>query len=122
MLAGLDGLGSDDARQSFVNQLQMTLFTWIEQNPSLTSRLYVLDGPSGSLSLRWSVKTACAGRGAFGISVRRIEFDRLESISKLALQCFKPLARHQRVAAKSQTDHGQVFVCQSLPCTGDFLL
>jgi len=43
MLAGLDGLGSDDARQSFVNQLQMTLFTWIKQNPSLTSRLYVLD-------------------------------------------------------------------------------
>jgi DNA helicase HerA-like ATPase len=39
----LSGLGSDDARQSFVNQLQMTLFTWIKQNPSLTSRLYVLD-------------------------------------------------------------------------------
>jgi len=34
---------SDDARQFFVNQLQMTLFTWIKQNPSPTSRLYVLD-------------------------------------------------------------------------------
>jgi hypothetical protein len=39
----LSGLGSDDARQSFVNQLQMTLFTWIKQNPSPTGRLYVLD-------------------------------------------------------------------------------
>jgi DNA helicase HerA-like ATPase len=39
----LAGLGSDEARQSFVNQLQMTLFTWIKQNPSLTGRLYVLD-------------------------------------------------------------------------------
>ena len=39
----LAGLGSDEARQSFVNQLQMTLFTWIKQNPSPTGRLYVLD-------------------------------------------------------------------------------
>jgi hypothetical protein len=39
----LAGLGSDEARQSFVNQLQMTLFTWIKQNPSETGRLYVLD-------------------------------------------------------------------------------
>jgi hypothetical protein len=39
----LAGLGSDSARQSFVNQLQMTLFTWIKQNPSPTGRLYVLD-------------------------------------------------------------------------------
>ena len=39
----LSGLGSNDARQSFVNQLQMTLFTWIKQNPSLTGQLYVLD-------------------------------------------------------------------------------
>jgi DNA helicase HerA-like ATPase len=37
------GLGSDAARQSFVNQLQMTLFTWIKQNPSPTGRLYVLE-------------------------------------------------------------------------------
>src|SRR5260370_12528543 len=39
----LAGLGSDAARQSFVNQLQMTLFTWIKQDPSPTGRLYVLD-------------------------------------------------------------------------------
>jgi hypothetical protein len=39
----LAGLASDEARQSFVNQLQMALFTWIKQNPSPTGRLYVLD-------------------------------------------------------------------------------
>jgi DNA helicase HerA-like ATPase len=37
------GLASDEARQSFVNQLQMSLFTWIKRNPSPTGRLYVLD-------------------------------------------------------------------------------
>lgn len=37
------GLASDEARQAFVNQLQMTLFTWIKQNPSKTGRLYVID-------------------------------------------------------------------------------
>ncbi len=37
------GLSSDAARQSFVNQLQMSLFTWIRRNPSPTGRLYVLD-------------------------------------------------------------------------------
>ena len=42
-MINLGGLGSDDARQSFVNQLQMTLFTWIKQNPSSTGRLYVVD-------------------------------------------------------------------------------
>jgi hypothetical protein len=39
----LAGLASDPAKQSFVNQLQMALFTWIKQNPSPTGRLYVLD-------------------------------------------------------------------------------
>jgi hypothetical protein len=39
----LAGLGSDPTRQAFVNQLQMMLFTWIKQNPSPTSRLYVHD-------------------------------------------------------------------------------
>jgi hypothetical protein len=37
------GLASDEARQSFVNQLQMSLFTWIKRKPSPTGRLYVLD-------------------------------------------------------------------------------
>jgi hypothetical protein len=39
----LAGLGSDEARQAFVNQLQMALFTWIKQHPSPTGRLYVID-------------------------------------------------------------------------------
>jgi len=39
----LAGLASDSAKQSFVNQLQMALFTWIKTNPSPTGRLYVLD-------------------------------------------------------------------------------
>jgi hypothetical protein len=42
-VVNLAGLATDDARQFFVNQLQMTLFTWIKQNPSDTGRLYVLD-------------------------------------------------------------------------------
>lgn len=37
------GLGSDESRQSFVNQLQMALFTWIKKHPSPTGRLYALD-------------------------------------------------------------------------------
>jgi DNA helicase HerA-like ATPase len=37
------GLPSDEARQSFVNQLQMSLFSWIKRHPSPTGRLYVLD-------------------------------------------------------------------------------
>ncbi len=28
------GLGNDDVRQSFVNQLQMALFAWIKRNPA----------------------------------------------------------------------------------------
>ena len=39
----LAGLGSDEARQSFVNQLQMALFAWIKRHPSPTGRIYVLD-------------------------------------------------------------------------------
>jgi hypothetical protein len=39
----LAGLASDEAKQAFVNRLQMALFTWIRQNPSVTPRLYVLD-------------------------------------------------------------------------------
>jgi hypothetical protein len=42
-VVNLAGLASDEARQFFVNQLQMTLFTWIKQHPSPTGRLYVLD-------------------------------------------------------------------------------
>lgn len=39
----LAGLATDEARQAFVNQLQMALFTWVKQNPSPTGRLFVLD-------------------------------------------------------------------------------
>jgi hypothetical protein len=37
------GLPGDEARQAFVNQLQMALFGWIRKNPSPRGRLYVLD-------------------------------------------------------------------------------
>ena len=42
-MINFSGLASDEARQSFVNQLQMSLFTWIKRNPSPTGRLFVLD-------------------------------------------------------------------------------
>ena len=42
-MINFSGLQGDEACQSFVNQLQMSLFTWIKRNPSLTGRLYVLD-------------------------------------------------------------------------------
>jgi hypothetical protein len=48
----LGGLASDEARDSFVNRLQMSLFTFVKRYPSPTGRLYVLDeaqnfAPSG---------------------------------------------------------------------------
>jgi hypothetical protein len=39
----LAGLASNEARDSFVNRLQMSLFTFIKRNPSSTGRLYVID-------------------------------------------------------------------------------
>jgi hypothetical protein len=42
-VVNLSGLGSDAARAAFVNQLQMTLFSWIKRRPSATGRLYALD-------------------------------------------------------------------------------
>jgi len=55
----LGGLASDEARDSFVNRLQMSLFTFIKRFPSPSGRLYVLDeaqnfAPSGR-------GTACKG-------------------------------------------------------------
>jgi len=49
----LGGLASDEARDSFVNRLQMSLFTFIKRNPSQTGCLYVIDeaqnfAPSGA--------------------------------------------------------------------------
>jgi hypothetical protein len=48
----LGGLASEEARDSFVNRLQMSLFTFVKSYPSPTGRLYVLDegqnfAPSG---------------------------------------------------------------------------
>jgi Helicase HerA, central domain len=56
-VVNLAGLASNEARQSFVNQLQMTLFTWIKQNPSPTARLYVLDEAQNFAPSQ--IKTAC---------------------------------------------------------------
>lgn len=39
----LSGLGSEAAREDFVNRLQMTLFGWIKKNPSPRGMLYVVD-------------------------------------------------------------------------------
>jgi hypothetical protein len=55
----LCGLASEEARDSFVNRLQMSLFTFIKRNPSRTGRLYAMDeaqnfAPSGA-------GTACKG-------------------------------------------------------------
>jgi DNA helicase HerA-like ATPase len=49
----LAGLVTEDARDSFVNRLQMSLFTFIKRNPSPTGLLYVIDeaqnfAPSGA--------------------------------------------------------------------------
>jgi hypothetical protein len=49
----LAGLASEEARDSFVNRLQMSLFSFIKRNPSPTGCLYVIDeaqnfAPSGA--------------------------------------------------------------------------
>lgn len=52
----LSGLASDEAKQDFVNRLQMTLFGWVKKHPSPSGMLYVIDEaqlfiPSGSGAL-----------------------------------------------------------------------
>ncbi len=52
----LSGLASDEAKEDFVNRLQMTLFGWIKKHPSPRGRLYVIDEaqvfiPSGGSAL-----------------------------------------------------------------------
>jgi hypothetical protein len=52
----LSGLASDEAKEDFVNRLQMTLFGWVKKNPSPRGLLYVLDEaqifiPSGASAL-----------------------------------------------------------------------
>lgn len=59
------GLNSLDARLSFVNQLQMALFTWIKQHPSPTGRLYVLDEAQNFVP---SVKTTSCKASAVSLA------------------------------------------------------
>jgi hypothetical protein len=52
----LSGLASDDAKEDFVNRLQMTLFGWVKKHPSPRGLLYVIDEaqvfiPSGTGAL-----------------------------------------------------------------------
>ena len=52
----LSGLASDEAKQDFVNRLQMTLFGWVKKHPSPRGLLYVIDEaqlfiPSGAGAL-----------------------------------------------------------------------
>jgi DNA helicase HerA-like ATPase len=52
----LSGLTSDEAKEDFVNRLQMTLFGWVKKNPSPRGLLYVIDEaqlfiPSGAGAL-----------------------------------------------------------------------
>ncbi len=52
----LSGLASDEARQDFINRLQMTLFGWVKKHPSPRGLLYVIDEaqnfiPSGAGAL-----------------------------------------------------------------------
>ena len=42
-VVNLGGLASEEARDSLVNRLQMSLFTFVKRHPSPTGRLYVLD-------------------------------------------------------------------------------
>jgi Helicase HerA, central domain len=52
----LSGLASDEAKEDFVNRLQMTLFGWVKKHPSPHGLLYVIDEaqifiPSGAAAL-----------------------------------------------------------------------
>jgi hypothetical protein len=52
----LSGLASDEAKEDFVNRLQMTLFGWVKKHPSPRGLLYVIDEaqvfiPSGAGAL-----------------------------------------------------------------------
>ncbi|WP_232630203.1 ATP-binding protein [Methylobacterium sp. Leaf118] len=68
-VVNLSGLGSDAAREDFVNRLQMALFGWIKKNPSPRGLLYVVDEaqtflPSGrsTASLGSGIKLVAQGR------------------------------------------------------------
>ncbi|MFG1421536.1 helicase HerA-like domain-containing protein [Roseixanthobacter liquoris] len=74
-VVNLAGLATDAARQAFVNQLQMALFTWVKQNPSTTGRLYVLDeaqnfAPSqASTACKASTRSLAAQARKYGLGM-----------------------------------------------------
>ena len=55
------GLGSDAAREDFVNRLQMTLFGWIKKNPSPRGMLYVVDEAQTFLPSQRAVPSLSSG-------------------------------------------------------------
>lgn len=68
-VVNLSGLGSEAAREDFVNRLQMTLFGWIKRNPSPRGMLYVVDeaqtflpAQKASPSLGSGIKLVAQGR------------------------------------------------------------
>lgn len=71
----LAGLATDEAKQAFVNQLQMTLFTWVKQNPSPSGRLYVLDeaqnfAPSqANTACKASIRSLAAQARKYGLGM-----------------------------------------------------
>ncbi len=71
----LAGLASDEARDSFVNRLQMSLFTFIKGNPSPTGRLYVIDEaqnfvPSGTgTACKASAQSLAAQARKYGLGM-----------------------------------------------------
>ena len=59
----LSALGSDLAREDFVNRLQMALFGWIKRNPSERGRLYAVDEAQTFLpSAGKTVPSSASGR------------------------------------------------------------
>jgi Helicase HerA, central domain len=71
----LAGLASEEARDSFVNRLQMSLFTFIKNNPSPTGRLYVIDEaqnfvPSGTgTACKASAQSLAAQARKYGLGM-----------------------------------------------------
>lgn len=60
-VVNLSGLGSDAAREDFVNRLQMTLFGWIKRNPSPRGLLYVVDEAQTFLPAQKSAASLSSG-------------------------------------------------------------
>jgi hypothetical protein len=69
----LAGLASEEARDSFVNRLQMSLFTFIKRNPNPTGCLYVIDeaqnfAPSGAgTACKASARSLAAQARKYGL-------------------------------------------------------